>query len=561
MRKPILFILSFVFLILSGTPLLAQPSAVKKAGQSVFTLTTFKADGSIHGSSYGVFVGSNGEGIAMWHPFDGAERAVIVDAKGKKHDVDVMLGVSELYDICQFRIKDKTSIGLPMASSDAAATTTYLVGYNLKKPSIKKLKPQSTEKFMTTNNYYLFNDVDISNTDLGSPLLNEQGELLGIVQRHKNGGQAYSADARLINTFKLTGLSINDPSMRATGIRPALPTDEQQALLMLMVAGQQTDSTRYEAYIDDFIYQFPTSTDGYKTRAARYVLQGNLDMADKTFEQEVKKADQKDVAYHDYAQAMYRAVAYKRDTTYTKWSYQKALKLAQEADKINPQPVYKHLQAKIIFAQGNYQEALEMFTELQKTDLGKNGEVFYEAAQCKAQLKMPSEEIIALLDSAATVQDGPAAAPYILARGRYYDNAGEYRKAFADYLAYDTLINNRGTHDFYYAKFLCEKKIRQYQLALNDIAHAIILNRTEPTYYAEMANLQLQVRQIEDAIKTCDMGLQVTKEYPDLYIIKGIAQCENEDKENGLSTLRQAHELGDPRAQGLIEKYSKQQGK
>lgn len=556
MKKIMICTMLVALMVLQATTIQAQPKAVKKAGQSVFTLTTFKADGSIHGSSYGVFVGQNGEGIAMWHPFNGAERAVIVDAKGKTHEVDVMLGISELYDICQFRTKDKTGVPLPLASSDAAVSSAYLVGYDVKTSPIKKISPKSAEKFMNTNNYYLFDDIDVSNTDLGTPLVNDQGELLGIMQRNKNGGQAYSADARLIKTFKLNGLSLNDGSMRATGIRPALPDDEQQAILMLMFAGQQTDSAKYEAYIDDFIQQFPSSTEGYKTRAMQYIERQNIAMADNAFEQEVKNATQKDAAYYDYAQAMYRAVAYKTDTTFSKWNFQKALELAQEAEKVSPQPIYKHLQAQIIFAQGDYQKALEIFTELQTTDLGNNGEVYYEAAQCKTMLKAPQEEIIALLDSAANVQQGVAAAPYILARGRYYDNAGEYRKAFVDYLAYDTLMNNRGTHDFYYTKFKCERKLRQYSLALNDIAHAIVLNRLEPTYYAEMASLQLQVNQKEEAIATCDMGLQITKEYADLYIIKGIAQCENKDKGNGVITLQKARELGDARAQELIDKYN-----
>ncbi|MGI6243817.1 MAG: trypsin-like peptidase domain-containing protein [Prevotella sp.] len=557
MKKIIICTLLVVLQIFHTTTILAQPGAVKKAGQSVFTLTTFKADGSINGSSYGVFVGQDGEGIAMWHPFKGAERAVIVDAKGKTHEVDVMLGVSELYDLCQFRTKDKAGAALPLVSSDAAVSSMYLVGYDVKKAPIKKLTPKSTEKFMTTNNYYLFNDVDVSNTDLGTPLLNDKGEVLGIMQRNKNGGQAYSADARLIKSFKLNGLSMNDISMRATGIRPALPTDEQQAILMLMVAGQQTDSIKYAAYVNDFIHQFPNSTEGYKAQATQYIQHRDIAMANKTFEQEVKNATQKDAAYYDYAQAMYRAVVYKTDTTFSKWNFQKALELAQEAEKINPQPIYKHLQAKIVYAQGDYSKALEMFTALQSSDLGKNGEVYYEAAQCKMMLKAPQPEIIALLDSAANVQQGVASAPYILARGQYYDNAGEYRKAFVDYLAYDTLMNSRGTHDFYYTKFKCERKIKQYSLALNDIAHAIVLNRMEPTYYAEMASLQLQVNQKKNAIATCDMGLQIAPEYPDLYIIKGIAQCENGDKNNGLTTLQKAQELGDSRAQELIDKYKK----
>lgn len=557
MKKISISVLLALFQLLCLLPAAAQPALVKKAAQSVFTLTTFKADGSIHGSSYGVFAGRNGEGIAMWHPFDGAERAVIVDAQGRTHEVEVMLGVSELYDICQFRIKDKSISALPLAGTDTPVSSAYLVGYDLKKSAIRQVTPLRSEKFMDTNNYYVFKDVDVSNTDLGSPIINDKGELLGIMQRHKNGGQAFSADARLTKTFSITGLSINDHSMRATGIRTALPTDLQQATLMLMVAGQQTDSARYEAYITDFIQQFPTSTEGYKTRAARYVLQRDLARADEIFNQEIKNATPKDEAYNDYAMAMYRAVAFRVDTTYTKWTYRRAMELAQEAEKNNPLPTYKHLQAQIVYAQGDYQKALAMFTELQQTDMGKHGEVYYEAAQCKTQLRAPQEEIISLLDAAVNAQTGPNAAPYVLARGRFYDNAGEYRKAFTDYLTYDTLVNNRGTHDFYYIKFLCEKKIRQYQLALNDIAHAIVLNRLEPTYYAEMANLQLLVNQPADAIKTCDLGLQVTQEYADLYIIKGIAQCETKNLQGGLATLQRAGELGDSRAEGLIAKYKK----
>lgn len=557
MKKTIIFLLIATLQLVGTVILHAQPAPVKKAAASTFTLTTFKADGSIHGSSYGVFVGQTGEGIAMWHPFDGAARAVVVDAKGRSHEVDVMLGMSEIYDVCHFRIKDKQAAGLALATADAPAAAPYLVGYDIKKPTYRQVKPLRTEKFMETNNYYVFNDVDVANTDLGLPLVNDRGELLGLMQRHKNGGQAHSADARLIRSFKISGLTINDLSMRATGIRTALPDDEQQATLMLMVSGNQADSAKYEAYIDDFIEKFPTSTEGYKTRAARHVLQRNLAKADDTFNQSIRHATAKDEAYHDYALAMYRAVAFRVDTTYTKWSYPLALELARTAEGIKPLPIYKHLQAQIVYAQGDYRQALDLFTQLQQTELGKNGEVFYEAAQCKTRLNAPREEITALLDAAVAAQPGVAAAPYILARGLSYDNAGEYRKAFVDYMAYDTLMNNRASHDFYYTKFRCEMKLRQYQLALNDIAHAIVLNRTEPTYYAEMANLQLQVKQLPEAIVTCDMGLRIAPEYADLHIIKGIAQCENKDRTNGLATLRKAQELGDERAPGLIAKYSK----
>lgn len=537
-------------------PSAAQTAAVKKAAGSVFALTTFNADGSIHSASYGVFTGKPGEGIAAWSAFNGAQRAIVVDARGQQHEVDVMIGASEMYDLCRFRIKDgEKEPALPLTATDAPATSVTLVGYSVKKATSKNIKVERAEKFQTTLNYYVFNDNDVSSTDLGCPVINEQGELLGIMQRPSEGGQAFSADARLTASFQVSGLSVNDPVLRATGIRPALPDDEQQATVMLMLSGEQNDSVRYDAMISDFIRQFPTSATGYDLKAGREISQRRLADADNTLQEGVKQATHKDEALSNYAKQVYAYSIYPTDSTFTLWTMKRAQELAEEAYKNNPLPVYRHQQAQAIFAQGDYQQALNIFTELQQTDLGKNGEVFYEAAQCKTQLKAPKTEILQLLDQAVNVQPGTPSAPYVLTRGRLYDEMGETRKAFMDYLRYDSLMNYNATADFYYLKFSCEMKLRQYQLALNDIAHAIVLNRTEPTYYAEMASLQLRVNKLEDAVRTCDLALSLTDKYADLYLIKGIALCEQKKKEEGLEALRKAQELGDPRAADQIKKY------
>ena len=113
----------------------------------------------------------------------------------------------------------------------------------------------------------------------------------------------------------------------------------------------------------------------------------------------------------------------------------------------------------------------------------------------------------------------------------------------------------RASHEFYYIKFKCESKIRHYQPALNDIAHAIVLNRREPLYYAEMASLELRVKQYENAIATCDLCLQLDSEYADPYVIKGIAYAELDQKDKAKECFLKAKELGDERADGLLEKY------
>lgn len=543
------------------TMAMAQPATVKKAAQSVFSLTTYNADGTILSSSHGVFTGTAGEAIAMWHSFKGAARAVIIDTKGKQYDVDAMLGVSENYDLCRFRIKGYSNGGTALlpTSGNSIAPSMFIVGYDIKKPEIKSISPVRTEKFMTDLNYYVFKDEDVSGAMLGCPVVSADGKLLGIVQRPDNGGEAFSADARLTTTFKRYGFSINDQTFRATGIRVALPTEQKDATLMLVLAASLSDSVKYNEYIDDYIRYFPTATEGYNAKATQFVNYGKLAEADEMLQTETKRSVNKDVAYSNYAALVYRASIYRIDTTFTKWSLDKAYELAGEAYKANPLPAYQHQQAQVLFSKGKYKEALDLLTALQKTDLGKTGEVYYESAQCKARLNAPKQEIMALLDSAVNVQPGLPSASYVLARGRQYDEDGNYRQAFLDYLKYDSLMNFNATADFYYMKFKCEMKIRQYQPALNDIAHAIVLTRTEPLYYAEMASLQLRVNRLDDAVKTCDMALAINgaDKVSDFFVIKGIALCELKQKEAGLQALGKAQELGDKRADDLIKKYSK----
>lgn len=557
MRKTISnFLLLFAMLL--PIKMLAQGASMAKVASNIFTLTTFNADGSIHGSTHGVFAGPQGEAIAPWHVFVGAIRATVIDNKGQQRDVDAIIGASEMYDLCRFRVKgNRLPTGLSISTVDAPVSPATLVSFSTKKVDSHKVKPLRTEKFMTSYNYYVFNDVDVSSTDLGCPIVNGAGQLLGLMQRPQDGGQAFSADARLTTTFTTNGLSLSDPTLKATAIRPALPTEEQQATLMLVLAAGQTDSTNYETYIHEYITRFPTATTGYLTLANWYERYNKFSLADATLKTETQKVAKKDEAYYDYAKTVYQAAIARIDTLYPTWTFQYATELAQQAEKLNPLPIYKHLQAQILYATGNYDKALETFTALQSTDLGKNGEVFFEAAQCKTQLKAPKAEVLALLDKAVSVQSGTTSAPYVLARARVYDVTGDYRKAFNDYLTYDSLVNYQGTDDFYYAKFKCEMKLRQYQLALNDIAHAIVLNRTAPTYYAEMASLQLKVGKYEDVVKTCDLALQLTQQYSDLYIIKGIALCELKKKEEGIAALQSAQQLGDSRAEGLIKKYQK----
>lgn len=546
--------LSCTLIMAAGTYLHAQTPAVKKAAQSVFTLTTFNKSGDIQGTTKGVFV-AGGEALAMWHPFVGADSAVVIDSKGTVHEVDALLGANDIYDICRFRVKGKTASAAIAPHPVAADGRLWLVDYSIKKPSARLLPIASTETFMDSCSYYLFNDTDVSASDLGCPLVNDLGQVTGIMQRPKNGGRAYSADSRLSATFRLTGLSINDNLLRKSGIRTALPASPSDATLTLMLASKRGNSALYTAYIDEFIAAFPTLPDGYTAKAQHDMEAGRYAEAARCMETAIRNAERKDEAHSNYSRLIYQKMVYHADSTFKEWSLDKALEEAQTAYTIRPLPVYRHQEAQITYSKGDYGKAYGLFMSLAHTDM-RSGELFFEAAQCRQRLNAPADSVIALLDSAVAAQQAIGnAAPYILERGHAYYRADRLRNAFVDYCAYDSLMGGRASHSFYYLKFQLENKMRLYQQALQDIAHAIVLNRNEPTYYAEMASLQLRVGQTDLALQTTDLALRLTDSYPDIHIIRGIAFGEKGEKKKCLEALAKAKELGDERADKLMEKY------
>ena len=96
-------------LLLAATYGFSQPSWVKNASKSVFTLKTFSADGQLIASSNGFFTGTNGEAVSSFTPFKGASQAVIIDSQGKEWKVTGIIGVNDMYDVAKFRVDNRKS--------------------------------------------------------------------------------------------------------------------------------------------------------------------------------------------------------------------------------------------------------------------------------------------------------------------------------------------------------------------------------------------------------------------------------------------------------------------
>lgn len=532
---------------------IAQPGGVKKAPKSVFTLTTFTADGTILANSYGVFVSEQGECISLFTPFKGAATATIVDQNGKMYDVDAIIGANDTYDVCRFRINAKTTPA-PVATT-AAGGETWMVGYGKKKPMMKALTVKTVETFMEKYNYYIF-DEELEVTNEGCPIFNANGEVIGLATRPSSSYATHATDVQYFLSMVSEGLSTHNPLLQKTGIRVALPSDLNQARLMLMTMDTTTDSLRAEQTIDEFNQKFGDEIDGYSTRARIAYGRGDFEKVDAAMNEACQKAKNRDEALAEYAKFVYTKCIYLNDSIYPSWNLDRALQLATEAYTIKPEASYKHQQAQVQYAKGDYQTAFNLYSEA--SEVMPTSEIFYEMAQSKGQMGADNNEILVYLNKAVDACPRPLnqmGAPYILARGMQLEEAGELRKAMADYNLYDTLMVFRAQDDFYYKRYQCELKMRMFQQALNDIAHAAYINPAQPTYIAEMASLNLRLGMFDEAIQACDLCLRITDQYSDVYIVKGVALAQKAMIPEAREAFLRAKELGDERADGYLEKY------
>lgn len=549
--------LSIIHFSLSISVALAQPSWAKKATKSVFTLKTFAADGSLIASSNGFFIGTNGEAVSSFSPFKGASRAIIIDAQGKEIEVVSILGANDIYDVARFRVASNKTQPLPICSTMMAeGSMAWLLPYHETK-QLYSGPIRKAEQFMENYAYYTVALVSPQHTE-SCPLLNEEGEVIGMIQPSANAQDtlSYAISVVFADSLRMTGFSLNEPVYQQTQIKKELPDDLKEANVALFLASSRNDSLAYAQLVDDMISKFPTAPDGYTYKAQLDASRGDYAAADQNMTEAVRVSSPKDEAHFNFARLIYNKEVYLPGDVYENWSLDKALSEILAAIEINPLPTYQQLQASILFAQKKYEEAYDIYMQLTNSPL-RNAEIFFEAAKCKAQLK-DSTAMLSLLDSCVNTFSKPylkEAAPYLWERAEARRNAGKYRDAVADMNEYGNLMSASINENFYYIRHQTEIQARLYQQALNDINQAIQMNPKETLYYAEKASLEVRVGLFDEAETTAKECISIDPNNSDGYLFLGLAQCMKGNKQSGLDNLRKAKELGDPQADGLIEKY------
>ena len=78
------------------------PAKLKKA---VFSIVTYDKDNKIKNTGNGFYINENGTALSDYTLFEGAERAVIINADSKEIACIAYLGSHSMYDIVKFILK------------------------------------------------------------------------------------------------------------------------------------------------------------------------------------------------------------------------------------------------------------------------------------------------------------------------------------------------------------------------------------------------------------------------------------------------------------------------
>lgn len=567
MRK-MKMILAMSLCLLAQWTMAQAPKWVEKAKHAVFSVVTYDKNDQILNTGNGFFVTEDGVALSDYTLFKGAQRAVIIDNEGRQMPVLNIMGADDMYDVVKFRVGiEKKVTALPIATRQpAAGTLVYLLPYSTQKGRTCTTGHLKSADKAEGNYLYYTLELPLKDKMISCPLTDAEGAVFGLAQ--KSSGQdtatiCYAVDARYAMDQKISALSYNDETLTNIGIKKALPDTEEQALIFLYMASTQLTPEKYMEVLNDYIEQYPNSTDGYIRRATQLLStsqdEATLKQVAADMDQALKVASQEEAVRFDRAKLIYNYMLTNPATLNEDWSFDKALEEIQQAIDLQALPVYVQLKGDILFAKQDYPGALAAYEQVNHSDMASPTS-YFSAAQTKEMMKAPATEVLALMDSCIALCPQPytnTTGPYLLARAQALLNANQARKAMLDYDAYYKAMNGNVNAAFYYYREQAAMQARQYQRALDDLAKAIELAPDELLYRAELAVVNIRVGRSEEAIRILQEALKIEPEYAEAYRLMGQAYVQLKKKDEACESFAKAKELGDPNVDALIEKHCK----
>lgn len=543
------------------------PKWAEKAKKAVFSVVTYDKENKIKGTGNGFYIDAQGTALSDYSLFEGAERAVIINADGKQMEVNRILGANSMYDVVKFSTPiEKKQMTLTLASQPAkVGETVYLLPYSTQKSTTPQTGKVTAVDSIGNQSYYYTLEMKTGEKMVSCPIMNANGQVLGLIQKNASDDsmESYALGASYGASLNISALSMNDGALNKIGIKKALPDTEDQALVYLFMSAEQMDKESYLVVLEDFLAQYPNSMEGYIRRATYYMGgdESQYPLADADLKKALDVASIKEDAYYQVSKAIYGYVlSLNGKEPYKEWTMDKALELIRTAIQTNEQPLHMQLEGDILFAQGKYAEAYVSYDKVNQSPMA-SAATFYSASKAK-QLTEGSDmnEVLALMDSAIEKLSKPyfgEAAPYFYERAELRAQAGKFKEAVMDYNTFYEAVSGDVTALFYFQREQAEMQCRMYQQALNDINKAVEMAPEDVDFLVEKGAVHLRVNQLDEAIAVFEKALSMNDKYAAAYRMLGYCQALQKKNKEACANFAKAKELGDQVVDQLIEKYCK----
>lgn len=551
------------------------PKWLEKQRKALLTLSTYGKDNQHLQTGTAFFVSEMGEALSGYGLFRGAARAVVTDTDGKSYPVTAILGADDMYEVIRFQVEITKKVPyFPIAAEPLAnGIKIYTVPYTTeKKGTFKEGNITEVSKLKDPYAYY---KTSIPFESVNLPLLTENGEVFGLMQDDTAGDAdiSYGVSAGYARSLRVTSLDALSRTYSSIGIRKAWPEEIEQAQVMLMIMGTGKTASEYLEIINDFIAAFPSSPDGYLSRASHYAhnrtlfslekgetAQAYLDKAMTDWETASRQTDNKANVLFNKARVIFDVATADTTLTQKEWTTAGAMNILKEAIELDDQPAYRQLEGDMFFTLGIYDMAYDSYTKVNESDLASSLS-YYMAAKSLEQIPGTNiSDLIALLDKAiekSMLAPSEETLAYILERIDMKISLAQHEEAIKDYDLYYELTGGNVGDNFYYLREQSKFRSADYAGAMEDIQTAHQMVPDNPNYIAEMASIYMRQENYTEALTTLEKALELAPDFNSCYRLKGVCLVRLNKKAEACEAFAKAKELGDPIVDRLIREHCK----
>ena len=558
-------IITIIMLAITTTATQAKaPKWFKKSRNAVCQIVAYDEKGNETGRATGFFTSADGCGITGYDIFSNAYKAVAIDINGIPHDIKYVTGANRIYDVARFKTDTHKPVQYLPTTENLPQTgdVLYLVQYSTDNSCIPQEYSVSKCSGMTGGyTYYNLSGTDICHDTAGAPVLDINGNVIGILQNAVDGDTCnYAVDSRFACSLAITSaLTLNDDDYRGMTFPKALPDNEEQALVYLYI-NQGGDSNIYSRLLDQFLEQYPESSDGYLRKGTYLIGTGDslrFEEGRNALDKSISLAEDKDNALYEYSRLIYNDLTALSRTEKAGWDLATALNKVEEAISIERVPSYLQLQGNILFSMERFPEALASYQELNRTSIA-SPETYYYTSVIKDKMGIDADEIIATLDSAVNFFGKPytsKVAPFILERATTKEGLQRYREAVIDLNEYEQILGSASlSAEFYYFREQLEIKAKMYEQAMKDIERAVYLAPDDLGLNLEQASLMLRVGLTDQALPLMKELTDKNPDNTDCQRLLGICLMNTDNEAQARIHFQKAAELGDEQAEKLLER-------